>query len=118
MQVLNLAQEEVKQENGNAEVSINHLGDRLLVTARLTEGDSASVTVRVKGKVEGQKTIELTKEKPTGGLFIKLPQGKYTLEILLNGVQVFSGELEASPYHPSSPLIPATVLAILGMWGW
>ena len=115
MQVLTLQK---AQEEGNAEVSVKHLGDRLLITAKLREGNRASVTVKLNGPAVGQKTLVLTRERPYGGFFIKLPQGKYTLEVQLNGVSVYSEEFTASPVGPGSPLIPAVVLAVLGLWGW
>ncbi len=116
MQVLTM--KSTNTANGNAEVNIEHLGDRLLITAELTEGNGATVTVKLIGPAVGQKTVELSKKKPKGGLFIKLPRGTYTLEIDLNGTQVYSETFTASPVGPGSPLIPAVILAVLGIWGW
>ena len=119
MQAIELKKPQQEQGNvGRAEVGVNHLGDRLLITARLVEGDRATVTAKLTGRAEGKGTINLTREKPYGGLFVKMPEGSYTLEVSMNGEQVFTEQFTASPSNPSSPLLPAVFLTVLALWGW
>lgn len=100
---------------GSAKVKLQHLGDRLLLLAKLESGDFAEVKLQLKGPAEGEVRVQVSKAKPVGGAFIKLPQGRYDVALYVNGEQALTGQVSAYPYDPSSPLLPAVLLAVLGL---